>query len=111
DLTGEVWTPTPQPLGQGAATLVRHGQGYTRFERQSHGLGQELLVFVPGDDAIKVIVVKVRNTGKRRRQLSATFYAEWVLGTVRDQAMLGLLTEVDEAGGALLARNTFNQDF
>ncbi len=36
--TGEIWSPTPLPIPSEAATLVRHGQGYTRFERQTHGL-------------------------------------------------------------------------
>ena len=42
--TGEFWTPTPGPCGGDATVVVRHGQGYTRFTRTSHGLEQELLV-------------------------------------------------------------------
>ena len=38
--SGDVWTPTPQPRGEDAPTLVRHGQGYTSFERHSHGIAQ-----------------------------------------------------------------------
>ena len=53
--TGEVWTPTPLPRGAGAAVTVRHGQGYTRYTRQSHGLEQELLVLVPPDDPVKLV--------------------------------------------------------
>ena len=32
--TGEVWSPTPLPVPSGQPTLVRHGQGYTVFERE-----------------------------------------------------------------------------
>jgi Cellobiose phosphorylase len=53
--TGEVWTPTPLPRGAGAAVTVRHGQGYTRYTRQSHGLEQDLLVLVPPDDPVKLV--------------------------------------------------------
>jgi cyclic beta-1,2-glucan synthetase len=109
--TGEVWTPTPRPLGLEAPTLVRHGQGYTIFEQHSHGLAQELRVFVPADDPVKMIVLRVRNTSNRTRRLSATFYAEWVLGTVRDQAPLNVSTQIDDESGALLARNPFASDF
>jgi cyclic beta-1,2-glucan synthetase len=90
---------------------VRHGQGYTVFEHSSHGLVQELLVFVPPENPIKVISLKVRNSSHRMKHLSATYYAEWVLGTVRDQAPQQVLTELDIATGALLARNPFNGDF
>jgi cyclic beta-1,2-glucan synthetase len=108
--TGAVWTPTPRPLGA-APTLVRHGQGYTSFEQQSHGLAQELLVFVPAADPLKVVLLKVGNAGDGPRRLSATFYAEWVLGTARDQAAMSVRTAVDEESGALLAHNPFNADF
>ncbi len=111
DETGEVWTPTPRPLGLIAPTLVRHGQGYTCFEQRSHGLTQELRVFVPVQDPIKLLVLRVRNSGDRPRQLSATFYAEWVLGTVREQAAMNVRTEIDEESGAILARNRFVADY
>jgi cyclic beta-1,2-glucan synthetase len=108
---GDVWTPTPRPLGLDAATLVRHGQGYTRFEQRSHGLTQELRVFVAANDPIKMIAVRVWNPSRRPRRLTATYYAEWVLGSVRDQAPLNVRTQIDEASGALLANNPFASDF
>ncbi|HZY90673.1 MAG TPA: glucoamylase family protein, partial [Gemmataceae bacterium] len=55
EATGEFWTPTPLPLGPAPACAVRHGQGYTVFEQDSHGLRQELLLFVPAEDPVKVL--------------------------------------------------------
>jgi cyclic beta-1,2-glucan synthetase len=91
--------------------VCRHGHGYTVFEQESHGLSQELLQFVPADDPVKIVRLRLRNSGARPRRLSATFYAEWVLGSVRDQAAMNVVTELDAESGALLARNAFNQDF
>jgi cyclic beta-1,2-glucan synthetase len=110
DATGEMWTPTPRPLGA-IPTLVRHGQGYTVFEQQGRGLAQELIVTVAPADPVKLIVLRLRNTGGQARRLSATYYAAWVLGTVRDQAAANLRTEVDPEHGALLADNPFSADF
>jgi cyclic beta-1,2-glucan synthetase len=111
EMTGEVWTPTPRPLGTAAATLVRHAQGHTVFQRHSHGLAHELLVFVPTADALQIVALTVHNEGNSQRSLSATFYAEWVLGAVRDQAAMNVRTEVDADTEALLAHNVFNADF
>ena len=36
--SGEIWCPTPLPVLSGQPTLVRHGQGYSVFERNTHGL-------------------------------------------------------------------------
>jgi cellobiose phosphorylase len=105
--TGAVWTPTPLPRGPAAAVTVRHGQGYSRYTHRSGGLDQELLVLVPPDDPVKLLRLTVRNDGDRPRRLSATFYAEWVLGTLRDNAPLQVVCERDAASGAILARNAW----
>jgi cyclic beta-1,2-glucan synthetase len=111
ETTGAVWTATPHPLGTTTRTLIRHGQGYTIFEQHRSGVAQELRVFVPLADPLRLMVLKLRNTGTRPRQLSATFYAAWVLGTVRDQAAQNVRTALDPETGALLASNPFNADF
>src|SRR5262249_9660822 len=105
--TGTVWTPTPLPKGPAAAVTVRHGQGYTRYTSRSCGLDQELLVLVPPEDPIKLLRLTVRNASDRPRRLSATFYGEWVLGTIRDNAPLQVVCERDAASGAILARSAW----
>ena len=51
----------------------RHGQGYTMFECTSEGLEQEVLLFVPVDDPIKIIRVRIGNRSGRRRRLWSTW--------------------------------------
>ncbi len=109
--TGDFWSPTPLPVPSAEPTLVRHGQGYTIFERNTHGLQHELTLLVPPDDTIKRISLKVTNPDSRARRLSATFYAEWVLGSTRDAAAMHVVSELDTETGAIFARNVFRTDF
>ena len=109
--TGEFWSPTPAPCGGKATTVVRHGQGYSLFTRTSHGLEQGLLVLIPPTDPVKMVRLRVRNTGSGTRRLSATFYAEWVLGGLRDQAALQVVCSADAETGALFATNAWAGDF
>jgi cellobiose phosphorylase len=104
---GTVWSPTPLPLGGGAVVTVRHGQGYSRFARRSHGLEQDLLVVVPLNAPVKLLCLTVRNIGDCPRRLSATYYAEWVLGTVRDNAPLQVVCDYDAQAGAVLAHSAW----
>ena len=109
--TGEVWTPTPLPIPSAEPTVVRHGQGYTVYERKVGGLEHELTLLVPPDDPVKVVHLRLTNASNSARTLSATYYVEWVLGTTRDQAPMQVLTTFDDASGLLTARNPFHPDY
>jgi cyclic beta-1,2-glucan synthetase len=109
--TGEFWSSTPAPCGGNATTVIRHGQGYSLFTRTSHNLEQNLLILVSPTDPVKMLRLRVRNSGSRPRRLSATFYAEWVLGTLRDQASLQVVCSADAETGALFATNAWAGDF
>jgi len=109
--TAEVWSPTPMPCQASAPYLIRHGVGYSIFEHNSHGLKQRLRLFAAQDAPVKVIQLRLENTRARTRRITATFYAEWVLGATRDSAQQFVVSEYDGDHQALLARNTYNRDF
>jgi len=109
--TGEVWSPTPLPAGGPAPYLVRHGAGYSVFEHHSHGLKQRLRLFVAPDAPIKVIHLRLENTCDRNRRITATFYADWVLGTTQETTRQYVIPEFDAVSNALLARNPYNEEF
>lgn len=109
--TGEVWTPTPLPLGRNAVVTVRHGRGFSRYTNQSRQLKQEMTVFVPRQDPVKIIHLKLSNEGTRSRHLTATYFVEWVLGTQRTDAATQVVCERDAVSGAIMARNPWAGDF
>ncbi|MBA3768015.1 MAG: hypothetical protein H0W99_13740, partial [Acidobacteria bacterium] len=109
--TGTVWTPTPLPIREAEQYIVRHGQGYTVFEHTSHGIAQELLLFVPVDAPVKISILRLRNNTNRRRRLSVTNYNELVLGVQRGASAPYVITEIDEEGGTIFARNPYNNEF
>jgi cyclic beta-1,2-glucan synthetase len=107
--TGELWGPTAAPIHDaGAFHTARHGQGYSRFEHESHGVALDLLLYVPLDDPIKISRLKVRNNSPRARRLSITVYVEWVLGPSRAASAPFIVTDIDPATGAMFARNPWN---
>ena len=68
-------------------------------------------VYVAIDASVKFTVLKVRNESGRYRRLSATGYAEWVLGDLRPKSGMHVITKVDPDTGALLALNPYNTEF
>lgn len=109
--TGQVWSPTPLPAGAQAPYLVRHGAGYSIFEHNSHGLKQRLRLFTVQDAPLKVIQLRLENTWNRTRRITATYFAEWVLGVTRDLAQQYIIPEYSANDYALLARNPYNVEF
>lgn len=109
--SGAVWTPTPRPLGQGVENRVRHGQGYTIYEQVRNEIASEMRVFVPIDDPLKLIELKVTNLGQSSRKLTVWYYAEWVLGGPREKTAMYIVPEIDQTSGAILARNCYRFDF
>jgi len=104
--TGELWGPTAAPIRDPRAFYsARHGQGYSRFEHESHGVAHDLLMYVPLADPIKISRLRIRNTSARARELSITAYCEWVLGASRAACAPFIVTEIDAATGAMFAHN------
>jgi cyclic beta-1,2-glucan synthetase len=108
--TGTVWSPTPLPIREPPPYVVRHGRGYTSFEHESHDIYQELTVFVPKDETVKVSRLRLTNRSGRRRRISVTSYNELVMGVVREQSAPFVVTEIDNKR-TIFARNSYNNEF
>jgi cellobiose phosphorylase len=114
DEAGTAWSATPGPMPRGADTgrwVVRHAAGVTRYQHALAGLTQELAVFVAPDDPVKVSVLTLTNRSQARRRLSVFGYVEWSLGPPRADDRRFVVTDFDEASGAILARNAYTSEF
>jgi len=111
EMTAEVWTMTPAPLGADDPCLIRHASGLTSWQRQSHALEQKLEVFVPLNDPVKLLRVSLTNQSSQARRLTATFYVEWLLGALGSQVRPHIVCEYDPRLQAILATNAWNPDF
>jgi cyclic beta-1,2-glucan synthetase len=110
--SGLIWGPTCLPIREEASPyVIRHGRGYSRFEHTSHGIALDLLQFVPPGDPIKISRLTLVNRSSRKRRLSITAYAEWVLGVTRSRSAPYVVTEIDQETGATFARNAWNGEF
>ena len=109
--SGYFWSPAPLPVRGKATYTVRHGFGYSVFEHTEEGIHSELWVYVDINATIKFSHLKIHNLSGKPRRLSATGYAEWVLGDLKHKSMMHTVTEVDQGSGALLAKNIYNTSF
>ena len=111
DQTGAFWSPTLLPACGKNPCLVRHGFGYSIFERREQGISSEFTVYADINDPVKYYVLKLKNTTERARRISIAGYWELTLGESRARNSLHVVTEMDERTGAILARNAWSNDF
>lgn len=109
--TGVFWSATAKPVPHESEYRTRHGAGYSCFEHVRHGIHSEMTIFVPPEDPIKIVRVVLRNLSSRNRRVTGTYYAEWVLGTRREDTSPYLQPAFLPERRALITANPYNPDW
>ncbi len=108
EANGRFWSPLPGPVPAPVCYEVRHGHGWSRFNSSSHGLGQEVTVFVALSKAAKFVRIRLVNDSGRARRLSVFGYQRLVLGSL-PQMPCPIKTWQED--GRLCAQNPAAGDF
>ncbi|MDD2900039.1 MAG: glucoamylase family protein [Desulfuromonadaceae bacterium] len=113
--SGEVWSPTAAPIREENAYRARHGAGYSVFEHNSHGIEQELTLFVPVDESggtpIKLQRLRLTNASPRGRRISVTYYVELILGENSETSRMQVVTSWDDEARAIRAVNRYHPEY
>ncbi len=91
--------------------VIRHSTVASRFIRVAQGIRHELDVFVDAKAPVKFSLLTVTNESDVMRRLRFFAYNEWVIGPPRTAQKAHVVTSIDSATGAVLARNPYNQEF
>jgi cyclic beta-1,2-glucan synthetase len=109
--TAAIWSVTPAPCGGGDACRVTHSRPARRNgERQPRPAPDPDRPCRPrgAGEAVRPQPVEPR---PHVRRITATLYAEWVLGAVNEMARPHVVCDYDTAHRALLARSGWNPEF
>ncbi|MDF2836678.1 MAG: glycosyltransferase, partial [Paenibacillus sp.] len=109
--TGSLWTLTPSSGSNQAPYLVTHGLGNTIFEHEREGIRHSLTLYVPMEDPVKIMRLKLRNDSSETRRLSVAYYAEWVIGVQRQSNASFISSEWDVDAEILTAQNRYQDIF
>ncbi|SDJ07529.1 GH36-type glycosyl hydrolase domain-containing protein [Aliiruegeria lutimaris] len=109
--TGEIWTMTQLPVGDGSPVQIRHGAGTTTWARNSKGIAQRLCAYVPPNAPVKLVRLTLTNAEARPRRITATYYARWQLGALESMSAPHVVCGYNATARALVARNGWAADF
>jgi len=107
--TGELVTPMPLGRKGHGEYLVRHGFGYSIFCHEEELIEQELKVFTPLNEPMKIWVLKLKNSSDIARRLSLVYYVEWVLGVNREDTAPYIVSSYDNEYEYLAAKNIYSE--
>ncbi len=111
DESGETWSVMPGPSPNSVRHVVHHAPGRTRFLSTARGIRRQTDVFVAADAPIKFTLLTLTNNTSAARRLSLLSFNSWALGPPQAGIQLSVVTELDAAARAVLARNSYNGDF
>lgn len=111
EVSGRAMTPMSLGRTDRGNYLVRHGFGYSTFLHEEEDIKQELTVFTPLDEPLKLWELKLTNTSARERYLSLTYYVEWVLGAEREITNPYILSAYNNEHEYLSAKSIYNYNF
>ena len=111
DETGEVWTPTPDPIRHQTPYLINHAPGRTEFRHSHAGLTTHLVLGMPEHDVVKIAKLSITNDTATPRRVTIAHYADWCLGVMREHTQHQIRTSFDRETEAMFAQNGYDQDF
>lgn len=114
EYSGVFWSLTASPIKENEPYRARHGQGYTVYEHNSHGIEQEMTVFTPLDDSFtsaKIQIVKLTNRSDRLRHLSLFAYVELTLGQRHEESQRYVVSSWNQESQFLYASNHYRSQF
>ncbi len=111
ETAGRYWSPLPGPAPLAGATYeVRHGFGYSCFTCEAADLSQETTLFVPPEDPLRILWLRLTHCGVAPRRLSLFAFQRLVLGSL-PQAPSPIVTGYDADWDLLWARNPKGGEF
>lgn len=76
----KAWSLGLNPMPDNRNYNVIYGFGYCKYLHKSDGIEQELQIFVPKEDSLKVNILRLKNTTPNRKKLKLYYYIKPVIG-------------------------------
>ena len=77
--TKKVWSLGVNPTPDNNDYYITYGFGYSKFMHTSNGILQELKVFIPKEDSVKVQLLHLENKLAKRKEVKLVYSVKPVL--------------------------------
>ena len=109
--TKKTWSLGLNPMPDNNNYNIIYGFGYTKYIHESNGITQELEVFVPKKDSIKVGILNLKNNTPNKKRLKLYYYIKPVLGEDEIKTNGYINLSYDKNSNILIANKIYNNEF
>ena len=103
-----IWTLNANIIPNSGKYRVTHGMGITKIENEIDNLSQEVKIFVPVKEPIKIAVIKFKNNLPTKRTFRMVYYVKTVLG--EDEIKTNGNIEVWKENNVVYAKNLLAEE-
>lgn len=108
EINKAVWTLNSGVIPNDNYYYVTHGFGYTKIKNTNDNFHQELEVFVPNEDSLKIYKFKIKNLINEQRNLKILMYIKPVLG--EDEFLTNKNIYVKKVKNTLQVKDVFTEE-
>ncbi len=109
--TGKKWSLGLNPMPDENDYSVIYGFGFAKYIHECLGITQELEVFVPNEDSLKVNLLKLNNGTPEKKRLKIVYYMKPVLGEDEIKSDGYIKVSYDDNSNMVLLDNLYEADF
>ncbi len=103
-----VWTLNSGVIPNKNYYYITHGFGYSKFKNTNDNLNQELEIFVPNEESLKILKFRIKNLVNEERKIKFVVYIKTVLG--EDEIFTNRNLKVEKDNNTLFIKNIFNNE-
>ena len=108
--TNKKWTMGFNPMHDNNDYYITYGWGYAKYLHESDGIKQELTIFVPKEDGVKVNLLCLKNNKLNSRNIKLIYYIKPVLGEDEIKTNTDLHLKYNKEANIMILNNTSEEN-
>ena len=105
------WSIGSFPAPDNDDYYIKYGFGYAKYTHTSYDIHQELEVFVPEKDSVKINILNLRNNSVTKKNLKLVYYIKPVLAEDEIKSNGYINLEINRESNLITFKNLYNTDF
>ena len=106
----KTWSLGLNPMPDDKNYNVIYGFGYCKYIHKSNGIEQELEIFVPKEDSVKIGILNLKNTTPNRKKLKLYYYIKPVIGEDEIKTNSYINLNYDKNNNLIYAKNLYTSE-